>query len=108
MLEDDIAVSYKRIVIKCGYTDLRCGISSLSVYLSMLYGVNWKESNEVLYLFCGRSCRKIKGLIHTKNGFLMMNILLEKNSVKWPRKTDELKEITEEQLKQLLAGEKIF
>ena len=107
MFHDGCAFNYKKIVMKCGYTDLRAGIPSLSSLLSMIYGVNWND-NDTLYFFCGRTCGKIKGLIHTVDGFVLVNILLETARVKWDRSTSDLREITPEQLDVLIRGGQIF
>lgn len=106
MLQDGNIGFYKKIFMKCGKTNLRYGIPSLTLQLSMLYDVDLTEK-DVLYLFCGSSCKKIKGLIHMDKGFVLINILLETDKVQWNTDSDELLEISEEQLQRLLRGEKI-
>ena len=108
MLQDGNIGPYKKIVVKCGKTDLRCGIASLTLQLSMLYNVDLNEK-DVLYLFCGSSRDKIKGLVHMDRGFVLVNILLETDKVKWVEAQDsqELVEISEEQLQAILHGQQI-
>lgn len=106
MLSSGHIGSYKKIIMKCGYTDLRCGIASLCLQLSMLYNVDLNEK-DVLYLFCGRSCEKVKGLIHMDRGFVLLNIMLETERVKWIRNSQELIEISEDQLQSILQGKRI-
>lgn len=107
MLQDGNIGFYKKIFIKCGKTNLRCGIPSLTLQLSMLYGVDLNEK-DVLYLFCGTLRDKVKGLIHTGKGFVLISILLETSKVKWVMGSDDLVEISEEQLQSLLRGEEII
>ena len=106
MLSNGSIGGYKRIIIKCGSTDLRCGIPSLTTQLSMFYGVEFEEG--VLYVLCGRSRRKLKGLIRFQDGFMLVNLLLDpKKRLNWICDTDELREISEEQLQRILHGEDI-
>ena len=95
---------YERIFLKCGYTDLRCGIRMLSDLLTMIYSQELKEG--YLYLFCGRSARKIKGLICQEEGVMLITLQLT-DPVKWNRQSDDFIEVTESQLLKLLHGEAI-
>ena len=106
MFSRGVVASYKKIVMKGGYTDLRGGIEMLSMMLSTFYGANMPEE-DVLYVFCGRTAKKVKGLIRQKDGIMLINLQLYANRVHWIRRTDDLIEITEEQLTKVLNGEPI-
>ena len=52
----------KRVVIVTGRTDLRRGIPGLSALINLHYGFRSPEYG-TLFLFCGNSRDRIKGLI---------------------------------------------
>ena len=104
MFENGSIGNYRKIFIKCGYTDLRCGIRSLSEMLRLLYNVSFEEGD--LYVFCGKSAKTFKGLIYEKEGFLLVSILLDVDRVKWIRDVDDIVEITSEQFQRILKGNK--
>ena len=60
MLED--AAGIRRVVIACGYVDLRKGIDGLSMIIGDRYHQNPFEKG-TLFLFCGRRSDRIKGLL---------------------------------------------
>jgi len=60
MLND--ATCFKNVYIACGYTDLRSGIDRLSAIASEFTNGNVFVP-DTLYLFCGRRCDRIKGLL---------------------------------------------
>ena len=102
MLSNGYIGTYKKIVMKCGTTDLRAGINSLSLQLSMLYNVDFSAEEGTLYLFCGNTRKRVKGLIYTSEGFMLVNIQFDMKSVKWITDSIELREITEEQLQNVM------
>ena len=60
MLEDAAAI--RKVVIACGYVDLRKGIDGLSMIIGDRYRQNPFEKG-TLFLFCGRRSDRIKGLL---------------------------------------------
>lgn len=58
MLED--AAGIRKVVLACGYVDLRKGIDGLSRIIGDKYHQNPFEKG-TLFLFCGRSSDRIKG-----------------------------------------------
>jgi len=60
MLED--AAGIRKVVLACGYVDLRKGIDGLSRIIGDKYHQNPFEKG-TLFLFCGRSSDRIKGLL---------------------------------------------
>ena len=82
MLED--AAGIRRVVIACGYVDLRKGIDGLSMIIGGRYHQNPFEKG-TLFLFCGRRSDRIKGLLWMGDGFLQLYKRLEAGSLSWPR-----------------------
>lgn len=54
--------AFDKIYIALGYTDLRCGIDGLAAKIHTEFELSPFQEN-VLFLFCGRSSNKIKGLL---------------------------------------------
>lgn len=71
MLKDANPHSFAGIYIVCGYTDLRYGIDSLAAIIEQKYHLSLFVPN-TLFLFCGRSACKIKGLLWEGDGFLLL------------------------------------
>ena len=67
MLED--AAGIRRVVIACGYVNLRKGIDGLSMIIGDRYHQNPFEKG-TLFLCCGRRSDRIKGLLWMGDGFL--------------------------------------
>ena len=78
MLED--AAGIRRVVIACGYVDLRKGIDGLSMIIGDRYHQNPFEKG-TLFLFCGRRSDRIKGLLWMGAGFLQLYKRLEAGSL---------------------------
>ena len=93
MLED--AAGIRRVVIACGYVDLRKGIDGLSMIIGDRYHQNPFEKG-TLFLFCGRRSDRIKGLLWMGDGFLQLYKRLEAGSLSWPRTSEEAADLTEE------------
>ena len=53
---------FKKVYIKCGYTDLRFGIDGLAKLVQFQFGMDPFEDG-TLFLFCGRRSDRIKGLL---------------------------------------------
>ena len=101
MLEDAAAI--RKVVIACGYVDLRKGIDGLSMIIGDRYRQNPFEKG-TLFLFCGRRSDRIKGLPWMGNGFLLLYKRLESGSLSWPRTSEEAAELTEETFQYLMLG----
>ena len=104
MFEGGCVASYSRIMVMRGYTDLRRGIPSLVASLIAFHGVDPTEEN-VLFLFCGRSARRVKGVVRQGGAFVMATVLLDRDRrVRWPRSEPGLEEVTPERLARILGG----
>lgn len=95
--------NYQNIYIACGYTDLRYGIDGLAqTIISQFHLTPFSENT--IFLFCGRRKDRIKALVWEGDGFLMLYKRLESGRFCWPKNEAELKNLTYEQFKRLLAG----
>lgn len=101
MLND--AAGIRRVVLACGYVDLRKSIDGLSMIIGDRYHQNPFEKG-TLFLFCGRRSDRIKGLLWMGDGFLLLYKRLEDGSLTWPRTEQEAAELTEEQFQYLMLG----
>ena len=103
MLKDADPKYFAGIYIVCGYTDLRYGIDSLAAIIERKYHANMFVPN-TLFLFCGRSASKIKGLLWEGDGFLLLYKRVESGHFLWSRSSDELRSMTPEQFRLLMQG----
>lgn len=103
MLKDADPNYFAGIYIVCGYTDLRYGIDSLAAIIERKYKVKLFVPN-TLFLFCGRSASKIKGLLWEGDGFLLLYKRVESGHFSWPRNSNELRSMTPEQFHWLMQG----
>ncbi len=53
-----------------GYTDMRKSIDGLAMIIQSNLSLN--PFNKSLFLFCGKRCDRIKGLLWEGDGFLML------------------------------------
>ena len=107
MLKDADPAYFAGIYIVCGYTDLRYGIDSLAAIIERRYHMNLFVPN-TLFLFCGRSASKIKGLLWEGDGFLLLYKRLDNGAFSWPRSAEEALEISSEQYAMLMQGLEII
>ena len=63
------------VIIVCGKSDLRRGISGLAAIVSLRYGID-PLTPGTLFLFCGTRRDRIKGLVFTGIGFYLLYIRL--------------------------------
>ena len=54
--------SFKKVYLAIGYTDLRKGIDGLAQLVGTKYRLNPYEK-DILFLFCGKKCDRIKALL---------------------------------------------
>lgn len=103
MFKDANPSSFAGIYIVCGYTDLRYGIDSLAAIIERKYKMNLFIPN-TLFLFCGHSASKIKGLLWEGDGYLLLYKRVESGRFSWPRTSDDLRSLTSEQFRWLMQG----
>lgn len=103
MLRDADPNNLAGIYIVCGYTNLRYSIDSLAAIIEQKYHMNLFVPN-TLFLFCGKSASKIKGLLWEGDGFLLLYKRVENGHFSWPRNSSELRSMTPEQFRWLMYG----
>ena len=103
MLNDANPHYFSGIYIVCGYTDLRYGIDSLSSIIEQKYHRSLFIPN-TLFLFCGRSASKIKGLLWEGDGFLLLYKRVDCGHFSWPRSSNELRSMSAEQFHYFMQG----
>lgn len=101
MLED--AAKIRRVILCCGYVDLRKGILGLAQIVGTTYKLNPYEKG-TLFLFCGKRADRCKALLWMGNGFMLLYRRFEDGRLEWPRSTQEAAELTEEQFHLLMHG----
>ena len=103
MLKDANPNSFSGIYIVCGRTDLRYGIDSLVAIIENRFHQNALVPN-TLFLFCGRSATKIKGLLWEGDGYLLLYKRVECGHYVWPKNSCELRSMSAEQFQWLMHG----
>ena len=103
MLKDADPRSFAGIYLVCGFTDLRYGIDSLAAIIERKYQQKLFVPN-TLFLFCGRSASKIKGLLWEGDGFLLLYKRVETGRFSWPRNSEDLRKLSSEQFRWLMQG----
>lgn len=91
-----------QVYIVTGYTDLRHGIDGLAALVSGKLALDTYDRS--LFLFCGRRCDRIKGLVWDGDGFLLLYKRLDNGTFKWPRNETEARLLTPQQVRWLLEG----
>ena len=92
---------FKRFYIACGYTDLRNGIDVLASIIQNYFSLDHFDEG-TLFLFCGRKTNRMKGLLWETDGFLLLYKRLEEGRFQWPKKTEDIENISVEQYHWLL------
>ena len=94
----------QKVVLRMGKTDLRRGIDGLAAIVRLEAGMDPLEKG-TLYLFCGNRTDRIRGLIYEGDGYLLLTKRLSgKNRFQWPRKAEDMRQITMEQYRNLMEG----
>ena len=101
MLND--AKGFKKVYIACGRTDLRYGIDGLAMVLQNQFHLNPFDEG-TLFLFCGTKSDRIKGQLWEGDGFVLLIKRLENGRYQWPRSTQELREMDQQQFEWLMQG----
>ena len=71
MLNDADISHFHHVYVFVGKTDLRKGIDGLSTLVKQKFHLDPFHAGD-LFLFCGSSNRKIKGLVWEEDGFLLI------------------------------------
>lgn len=103
MLNDADISRFHHVYVFVGKTDLRKGIDGLSTLVKQKFQLDPFQTGN-LFLFCGSSNRKIKGLLWEEDGFLLLYKRLEAGAFQWPKSEAEARDITAEQYRLLMTG----
>ena len=95
----------QQVFLVTGYTDLRRSIDGLAAIVQGQLELD--PFSTALFLFCGRRCDRIKGLLWEGDGFLLLYKRLDNGRFQWPRNETEAKLLTPQQTRWLLEGLKI-
>ncbi len=92
------------IYIITGYTDMRKSIDGL--YAIILDQLKAEPDARSIYLFCGRRCDRIKVLLREPDGMVLLYKRLDvvQGKYRWPRNSNEAKNITWQQFDWLMTG----
>lgn len=88
--------------LACGATDLRKSIDGLAAIVQMRFKLD--PFSNSLFIFCNKNKDKIKILHWEYSGFWLYYKRLEKGKFKWPSNENEVKNITQRELRWLLDG----
>ena len=94
--------SITQVYLITGYTDLRRGIDGLAEVVQGKLELD--PYNTALFLFCGRRCDRIKGLLWEGDGFLLLYKRLDNGCFRWPRNETEAKLLKEQEIRWLFEG----
>lgn len=96
-------VEVKKVIICCEKTDMRKGIDSLAAIVQLKFELDPLEVG-TLFLFCGRSRDRLKGLLFEGDGFTLAYKRLTNGKFQWPQNEDEARRLTREEYERLLEG----
>ena len=98
---------FKKVYIKCGYTNLRFGIDGLAKLVQFQFGMDPFEDG-TLFLFCGRRSDRIKGLVWEGDGYLLLYKRIENGHFQWPRNSQEVEQMTSQEFHKLMEGFRVI
>ena len=91
----------KNIFIVCGRTDMRKGIDGLASIVQYEYSMDLYDD---AILFCGGKSERFKALYWDGDGFILFYKRINDGKLKWPRKSEEIMKLSNQQLRWLLEG----
>jgi len=96
-------LTFSKIIISVGRSDLRRGIDGLSAMIRLKYNLDPLEK-DTLFLFCGSRSDRIKGILWTGDRFVMIYIRLADGHFHWPRTEEEARTLSGEEFLRLMNG----
>jgi len=96
-------LTFSKIIVAIGRSDLRRGIDGLSAMIRLKYNLNPLEK-DTLFLFCGTRSDRIKGILWTGDRFIMLYIRLVDGRFQWPRTEEEARILSGEEFLRLMDG----
>jgi len=92
----------EEIYIVCGYSDMRKSIDGFATMIKGTFGMD--PFAPCLFLFCGKRRDRLKALYWEGDGFVLLYKRLETGSFKWPKNTEAVRSITQQEFRWLLEG----
>ena len=102
MLTKD-GISFSKIILAVGRSDLRKGIDGLATIVRLKYGLDPLEK-DTLFLFCGTRKDRVKGLLWTGDRYVLLYIRLADGRFQWPRSADEARRLSGDEFMRLMDG----
>jgi len=96
-------LTFSKIIIAVGSSDLRRGIDGLSAMIRLKYDLDPLEK-DTLFLFCGKRSDRIKGILWIGDRFVMIYIRLVDGHFQWPRTEKEARTLSGEEFLRLMDG----
>lgn len=99
-----IADGVDHVYVACGFTDFRKQIESLSALVSLKFRLD-PFSAKCVFIFCNKRHSSIKALRWDGDGFLLVTKkLMEEMRFQWPKSSQEVTDISPQELRWLLEG----
>ena len=92
----------KNIFIVCGKTDMRKSIDGLASIIQYEYNLDLYD--DAIFLFCGGKADRVKALYWDGDGFILLYKRFNDGKLRWPRKSEEIMQLSNQQLRWLLEG----
>jgi transposase len=96
-------LTFSKIIVAVGRSDLRNGIDGFSAMIRLKYGLDPLEK-DTLFLFCGNKSDRIKGILWTGDRFVMIYIRLADGRFLWPRTEEEARTLSGAEFLRLMDG----
>lgn len=96
-------LTFKKIILAVGHSDMRHGIDGLCAMVRLKYNLDPLEK-DTLFLFCGTSSDRIKGILWTGDRFVMLYIRLADGHFQWPRTEREARTLKGDEFMRLMDG----
>ena len=92
------------VYLACGATDFRKQINGLCALVNMQFKLDPYKDN-CAFIFCNKKKTAIKILRYDKNGFVLATkVLLDGMKFQWPKSSEDVKELSKQQIQWLLQG----
>lgn len=92
----------EHVYLVCGYTDLRKGIDGLAAIIEHEFSMNLFD--DAIFLFCGKRPDRFKALYFDGEGFILLYKRYDQGKLLWPRKENEIKQLTKKQIQWFFDG----
>ena len=101
-----IDMSKIRVYIRPGHTDMRKAVNGLTAIVQE--GMSEDPFNGSVYIFCSRDRKLLKAVYWDRSGFWLSQKRLEKDRYPWPVTSEEVLQLSTEELTMLLSGIDFF